>query len=68
MKNLIYECSIETDMDLVAKIVVAAGDIQEIPTVFLNARQSPLRYHALQLTEDIWSNFFEHLHKLDLCY
>lgn len=40
MKSLIYECPIESDMDLVAKIAIIAGDIREMPGDFANVRQS----------------------------
>ena len=38
MKNQIYECLIETTMDLIARFAVVASDIQEIPSVFSNVR------------------------------
>ncbi|GFU05486.1 uncharacterized protein TNCV_3291271 [Trichonephila clavipes] len=40
MKSLVYRSPVDSDEALVAWIAVVAGDIQEMPEVFANARQS----------------------------
>jgi len=40
MKNMIYETPVESPIELVGRIVTAAEEIAEIPTVFQSVRQS----------------------------
>lgn len=40
MKDLIYTTPVESEEDLVGRIAVAAGDVQEMPNVFENVRRS----------------------------
>lgn len=59
MKSLIYECSIKTDMDLVARFAVVAGITREIPGAFANISQSLSRRCKACITAD--GRSFEHV-------
>ena len=43
MKQLVYETFVETEEDLVARIIVAAGTIADMPGIFERTRQSMVR-------------------------
>ena len=43
MKDLVYETPMDREMNLVARIAVAAGTVCEIPGIFENVRQSKQR-------------------------
>ena len=43
MKTFIYETSIETEAELLARITAAAYQVQNIPVVFERVRQSMFR-------------------------
>lgn len=58
-KTLIYETPVETEMDLVARITVAAGQIAEDPQLFENVRRSIRRRY--QTCIDVGGRHFEHL-------
>ena len=40
MKNLVYETLVDSEIELVCRIVAAAGEIAEIPNVFQSVMQS----------------------------
>ena len=42
-KQLVYETGVETEEDLVARIIVAAGTIADMPGIFERTRQSVVR-------------------------
>lgn len=58
MKSLVFKCPIKTDIDLMARIAVIAGDIQEIFGILANVHQfyPTIAKRALQLKEDLLSN------------
>ncbi|KYN18770.1 hypothetical protein ALC57_08928 [Trachymyrmex cornetzi] len=58
MKTLIYETSIETEAELVARITAAAYQVQNIPAVFERVRQSMFRRW---LCVEANGGIFEHL-------
>ena len=43
VESKINECPIETNMDLVSRIITVAKGLREMPVVFANAHQSPPR-------------------------
>lgn len=57
------ERPIETDMDVVARTADADGDIWETFSIFANVPLIPISQvrHALQLVENLLSNFFGHV-------
>ena len=59
IKSLIYEASVESEMDLVARIAVAAGQIAENPRIFEHARQSILKRYqtCIDVGMDILSGY-----------
>lgn len=58
-KTLIYEIPIDTEEDLVARIIAAANHIQNIPEVFERVRQSMFR--RCRLCVEVNGGRFEHL-------
>ncbi|GBN03622.1 hypothetical protein AVEN_206132-1 [Araneus ventricosus] len=59
MKSLVYETSVDSAEDLVARIVVAADKINTTPGIFERVRQSFLR--RCELCNDTRGRYFQHL-------
>ena len=56
MKNLVYETPVDSEIELVGRIVAAAEEIAEIPDVFQSVRQS-LHERCVKCTEVNGGNF-----------
>lgn len=59
MKNLVYATPVESEQDLVARIVAAAGEITDNPQIFEGVRQSLERRCRLCINQN--GSHFEHL-------
>ena len=59
MRNLVYTTPVESEEDLVARIVVAAGAINDTPGVFAHVRQNMIR--RCQLCLNVNGGIFEPL-------
>ena len=61
MKSFIYETQEESEMDLVARIIVAAGKIAENTQVFARIWQSILKRYqtCINVLADILSSYYK---------
>ena len=59
MKSMVYETDIDSEEDLVARIVSAADEVRESPGIFGRVRQSMARRRTVCL--DVNGRVFQHL-------
>lgn len=59
LKSLVYETPVDTDMELIARIVAACNVIRNMPGVFQQVRQNLIR--RCQACNEIGGRHFEHL-------
>ena len=59
IKSMVYETPIESDEDLVARLSVAAGNVDDMPDIFANVRQSMRR--RCESCINVGGRSFEHL-------
>jgi len=59
IKDLVYATPIESEEDLIARIVEAVHQVREMPGIFKRVRQSMLR--RCELCRDVNGTNFEHL-------
>ena len=56
MKSVVYETDIDSEEDLVARIVSAAAEVRETPGIFGRVRQSMARRCTVWMSMDVCSS------------